>query len=85
MRVTGWTVAELRAAPARVVRAHCARIYAGLVWNPDLAKATSGPPPPRESYGSLADWAAARSAQTDGRKLQALIESMLWPEDDDGK
>lgn len=82
MRVTGWTVPELRAAPARVVRAHFARIYAGLVWDPALAEAAAGPPPARGSFGSLGDYAAARLAKGRVIEAQQAVERDLWPEDD---
>jgi len=80
---TGWTTAELRAEPARVVRAHFARIFAGLVWDPALAEAARSSGPSRASYGSLGDYANARAAQ--GRAVSALdtLTAALWPEDDD--
>ena len=82
-RVTGWTTAELRAEPARVVRAHFARIFAGLVWDPALAEAARTPVS-RASFGSLGDYANARAAQ--GRAVNAMdtLTAALWPEDDDG-
>jgi hypothetical protein len=82
MRVCGWTVAELRAAPASVIRAHFARIYAGLVWSPRLLEAALGPTPQREHYRSLADYARARDAK---QRAAAAFEEQareLWPEDD---
>ena len=45
MRVTGWTPAVLRAQPASVIRAHFARIFAGLAWSPELAAAANRPTP----------------------------------------
>ena len=84
MRVTGWTVAELNAAPARVIRAHFARIFADLLWSPDLARAAAGPPPARGGYGSLGDYAQARQAHAAAVNAQGIIESVLWPEDHDG-
>jgi hypothetical protein len=84
MRVTGWTVPELRAAPARVVRAHFARIFAGLVWSPALAEAAAGPPPSRGSFGNIGDYAAARQAKAGAIAAQRAVERVLWPEDDDG-
>lgn len=84
MRVTGWTVPELRAAPASVVRAHFLRIFVGLVWNPELAQVAARPAPQRSSYGSLADYAAARKAQTETRAAVKTLEAALWPEDTDG-
>jgi len=83
MRVTGWTAAVLRAQPARVVRAHFARIFAGLVWSPALAEAAASPVPARASYGSLADYAAARNARGKAAEALATVERALWPEDDD--
>jgi hypothetical protein len=83
-RVTGWTTAEMRAEPARVIRAHFARIFAGLVWSPDLARAASAGAAPRSSYGSLADYAAARKAQAEAASALAQLEAALWPEDDRG-
>ena len=82
MRVTGWTVPELRAAPARVVRAHFARIFAGLIWSPALAEAAAGPPPTRGNFGSLADYATARQAKSKAIEAQTMLERALWPEDD---
>jgi len=84
MRVTGWTVPELRAAPARVVRAHFARIFVGLAWNPALAEAAAGPPPPRGNFGNIADYAEARRHKARVVEAQRAIEAALWPEDDDG-
>jgi hypothetical protein len=82
MRITGWTVPELRAAPARVVRAHFHRIFAGLAWNPALAEAAAGPPPPRGNFGSIGDFAEARRAKARAVEAQQVIERALWPEDD---
>jgi hypothetical protein len=82
MRVTGWTVPELRAAPARVVRAHFARIFVGLAWSPELAEAAAGPPPARGSFGSIGDYAEARRAKARAIETQQMIERALWPEDD---
>ena len=84
MRVTGWTSAQLRAEPARVIRAHFARIFAGLIWSPDLIRAASGPAPTRGSYGSLADYAAARRGYAMAVDARRVLERALWPEDDDG-
>jgi hypothetical protein len=83
MRVTGWTVPELRAAPARVVRAHFLRIFVGLAWSPALAEAAAGPPPPRGNFGSLEDYAAARRAKVAAQDALKTVERLLWPEDDD--
>ena len=82
MRITGWTAATLRAQPARVIRAHFVRIFAGLAWSPALAEAAAGPPPSRGSFGSLADYANARQAK--GAAIAALreLERTLWPEGD---
>jgi hypothetical protein len=82
MRVTGWTVPELRAAPARVVRAHFARIFVGLAWSPELAQAAASPPPARGSFGDLAEYAQARQARARQIEAQQTIERALWPEDD---
>jgi hypothetical protein len=84
MRITGWTVPELRAAPAPVVRAHFARIFAGLLWSPELARAALGPMPPRSGYADLAAFAEARRAKAAAGEALKLVESVLWPEDDDG-
>ena len=54
MRVTGWTAATLRAQPARVIRAHFARIFAGLVWSPELAQAARTPMAPRGAFADIA-------------------------------
>jgi len=82
MRITGWTVPELRAAPARVVRAHFLRIFVGLVWNPALAEAAAGPPPARGNFGSIRDYADARMAKARAVDAQQVIERALWPEGD---
>jgi hypothetical protein len=85
MRVLGWTVPELRAAPARVIRAHFARIFVGLVWNPALAEAAAGPPPPRGSFGrDLAAYGSAVRAKLEAKRVLETVERALWPEDDDG-
>lgn len=83
MRVTGWTTAELRRQPARVVRAHFARIFVGLAWSPALAEAAAGPPPSRGNFGNIRDYADARLAHERTAKAQTVIERTLWPEDDD--
>lgn len=82
MRATGWDTATLRRQPARVVRAHFARIFVGLAWSPELAEAAAGPAPPRGNYGSLADYAAARQAKGRAIEAQRAIERALWPEDE---
>lgn len=83
-RVTGWTTAELRAEPARVIRAHFARIFAGLVWSPELAAAASAPVPDRAAFGNISDWAAARAAKRSAGDALDTLTAALWPEDDDG-
>jgi hypothetical protein len=82
MRVTGWTPAVLRAQPASVIRAHFARIFAGLAWSPELASAAQGPAPVRSSYSSIADWAAARSARSAALSAYEAMVAAFWPEDD---
>jgi len=82
MRITGWTVPELRATPARVVRAHFLRIFVGLAWNPALAEAAAGPPPPRGNFGTIRDYADARQAKTRAVEAQRTVEAALWPEGD---
>ena len=82
MRVTGWDTATLRRQPARVVRAHFARIFAGLIWSPELAQAATGPPPPRTAFGSLADYAEARRGKAATVEAIAAMRSLLWPEGD---
>ena len=84
MRVTGWTVPELRAAPARVVRAHFARIFAGLLWSPQLAEAARSPTPPRTAFVSIRDYADARAAKERAGEVLRAVETVLWPEGDDG-
>ena len=84
MRTTGWTVPELRSAPAAVVRAHFARIFVGLVWNPALAEAAAGPPPPRGNFGNPSAYFEARQHKARAVEAQRAIEAALWPEDDDG-
>lgn len=83
-RVTGWTTAQLRAEPARVIRAHFARIFAGLIWNPRLAEAARSAAPSRAAYGSLADYAQARAARSQASQALDMVTAALWPEDDDG-
>jgi len=80
MRVTGWTAATLRAQPARVIRAHFARIFAGLIWSPALAEAARAPVAPRGAFADLAAYADARKAK--GAAVEALktLERALWPE-----
>jgi hypothetical protein len=82
MRITGWTVPELRRQPARVVRAHFARIFAERVWNPQLAEAARSMPPSRSSYPDLASYGKARMAQMKAAEALAAIERALWPEGD---
>lgn len=82
MRVTGWTPAELRAAPTRVVRAHFARIFAGLVWSPELAEAARAPSPPRSAFGDVGAWSQARLAKVKAAEALHTVEAALWPEDD---
>jgi hypothetical protein len=84
MRVTGWDTATLGRQPARVVRAHFLRIFAGLVWSPALAEAAAGPPPSRGNFGNIGDYALARQAKGKAIEAQRAIERALWPEDDDG-
>ena len=81
MRVTGWTVQELRATPARVVRAHFARIFVGMVWSPALAEAAHSPVPDRSSFASLGDWSKARAAKLEAVKMLDTVSAALWPED----
>jgi hypothetical protein len=82
MRVTGWTAATLRAQPARVIRAHFARIFAGLVWSPELATAVRAPAAPRGAFSDIAAYVDARKAK--GAAVEALktLERALWPEAD---
>jgi hypothetical protein len=82
MRITGWTVPELRAAPARVIRAHFARIFAGLAWSPELAEAAAAPMPPREAYRDIGEWGKARAAKGRAAEMLATVKAALWPEDD---
>lgn len=84
MRVTGWTEAVLRSQPARVIRAHFVRIFAGLVWSPDVATAVRTPAPQRAAYANLADYAHARSAKVQATEALDALAALLWPEDDDG-
>jgi len=84
MRVTGWTPAVLRAQPASVVRAHFARIFAGLAWSPELAASANGPAPARSAYSNVSDWAAARVGRTKVMEAYGAMVAGLWPEDDRG-
>ena len=81
MRVTGWTEAVLRSQPSRVIRAHFARIFAGLVWSPEVAAAVHAPMPDREAYRNLADYAKARSARLKATEAMDDLAAILWPED----
>lgn len=83
-RVTGWTTAQLRAEPARVIRAHFARIFAALIWSPELATAAATPVADRKAYGSLDDWSRARAGKRQAIEAMATVTAALWPEDDDG-
>ena len=83
MRVTGWTPAEMRAAPSRVVRAHFARIFAGLVWSPALAEAARAPAPSRSAFGDVRAWADARLSHARMADALRTVEAALWPEDDE--
>jgi len=82
MRVTGWTVPELRAAPARIVRAHFARIFAGLLWSPQLAEMARTSTPPRSAFGNLRGYADARASRERANQALRAVETVLWPEDD---
>ena len=84
MRVTGWTEGELRSQRASVVRAHFARIFVGLAWEPELAAAVSRPLPDRAAFGNIGDYAAARQAREKARLALERVSAALWPEDDDG-
>jgi hypothetical protein len=83
MALTGWTVPELRAAPARVVRALSWRVFATTLHDPRLAEAAASVPH-RSSFGSLSDYAAARRRNSDARAALDAVNGVLWPEDDDG-
>jgi hypothetical protein len=80
--VTGWTVPELRATPAPVVRALFRRIYAGLVWNPELA-GFAARSVSRSSFASFSDYIAARNARATAAEIMDSITAELWPEDAD--
>ena len=83
MRITGWTVPELRAAPARVVRAHFVRIFAGLVWSPELAEVARTPTQGRAAFGGdTAAWARAAGAKARAAEALKAVEQVLWPEDE---
>jgi hypothetical protein len=82
MRVTGWTAATLRAQPARVIRAHFARIFADLVWSPELARAARSPAPDRSAYANIGEYAKARAAKSAAMDGLKTLEQALWPEDD---
>ena len=84
MRVTGWTWDELRRQPARIVRAHFFRIFAGLYWDARMAGASAGPPPSRASFRTLEEYAAARRGFGAARRHVEALERVLWPEDKDG-
>jgi hypothetical protein len=83
MRVTGWTEAELRSQRASVIRAHFARIFVVLAWDPELAASVARPLPDRAAFGNISDYAAARQARERARVALETISAALWPEDDD--
>jgi hypothetical protein len=84
MLATGWTADTLARQPAPVVRAMCHRLFAERVWNPEAMAAARSPAPDRKAFASLTAWAAARAAKRTAIEYAELVETVLWPEDDDG-
>lgn len=80
---TGWTTAEIRAQPARLVRALAWRSFARQVWSPELATAAVTPVP-RESFGTAQQWLDAVAHRDRAADALHVVEAALWPEDDDG-
>ena len=82
MLATGWTAATLARQPASVVRSLVHRLWVAKVWAPDVMASARTPTPDRKAYGSLGDWANARKAKRAAVEYAELVETVLWPEDD---
>ena len=81
---TGWTYEQLRAQPARLVRALAFRSFVSHVWSPELASAAAAPVS-RESFGSAQDWLDAIKRRDAAADALRTVEAALWPEDSDGE
>lgn len=81
MLATGWTPAELRAAPARVVRALAWRIFAKTLWDPELAEFARAPVDPMID-APLETRGRYRLAKQDAQKTLGELEDLLFPEGD---
>jgi hypothetical protein len=79
---TGWTADELRAAPARLVRALSWRMFAARQWNAEVAAMAQQPVTHRSNFGSTAQWADAQRARTSAIKWVEDLSAILWPEGD---
>ncbi len=80
---TGWTAAQLRAQPARLVKALMWRAFARRFWQPELAR-LARTELPREAFSSLPEQFEATQKRDAAAKATGLIEGVLWPEGDDG-
>lgn len=79
---TGWTAAELRAQPARLVRALAWREFATRTWSPRLAEMAHVTP--QRDGASAQQWLDQVKARDEAAAIVTQIEAVLWPEDDDG-
>lgn len=80
MLATGWTAAELRAQPARLVRALAWRLFVAKAWNPELAKAANAEVV-REPGASAQAWLDAVAHRDQARAVLRDVEAVLWPEE----
>lgn len=80
MLATGWTATELRAQPARLVRALTWRVFVEKAWNPELAK-TASAEIVREPGASAQAWLDAVKQRDRARTLLGEVEAVLWPEE----
>ena len=80
---TGWTTAELRAQPARLVRALAYRAFVKHLWLPALAEAARTPVN-RDAFPGPQAWLDAVKHRDAAAAALRELESALWPEDDDG-
>lgn len=77
MALTGWTYAELRAAPAEIVRRLIWRIFADRVWDRELVAAARAPLPDGAGF-------EARIAKADAVRALGALEQIVFPEDGHG-
>jgi hypothetical protein len=81
---TGWTYEQLRAQPARLVRALAYRSFVTRIWSPELASAAAAAVP-REAFTSPQDWLDAIKRRDAAADALRTVEAALWPEDSDGE